>query len=105
MTSCHQSTRPSRKENSLDDVDVVTEVVVVRTVELVPVPVYRVVELAPAIPVVVTPGLAVVVDGARVVMLGMMVVVLEVLKPVRLLYEMELKMEKGQKLGSRMGLD
>ena len=61
--------------------------------------------MAPAIPVVVTPGLAVVVEGARVVMFGIMVVVLEVLIPVRLLNEIELKMVNGQKLGSRMGLD
>ena len=63
------------------------------------------VEFAPGMPVVVTPGFAVVVDGGSVVMLGMMVVVLAVLKPVRLLKEMELKMVNGQKLGSRMGLD
>ena len=95
----------TNSHDSLELVDVVTDVVVVRMVELVPVPVYKLVEFAPEIPVVVIPGFAVVVEGARVVTLGIMVVVLDVLKPVRLLYVIELKMVKGQKLGSRMGLD
>lgn len=61
--------------------------------------------MAPAIPVVVTTGLTVVVDGAKVVILGIMVVVLEVVIPVKLAKLIVLKMVKGQKLGSSIGLD
>ena len=64
---------------------VVDVVVVVLTVELVPVPVYGVVELGTVIPVVVTDGFAVVVDTAAVVTFGIIVVVLDVDMPVILL--------------------
>jgi thiazole synthase ThiGH ThiG subunit len=64
-----------------------------------------VVELATAIPVVVTAGLAVVVDTPAVVTLGMNVVVLDVVKPVMFAKATELKMLKGQKFGSTIGFD
>ena len=73
------------KNDLLVAVLVVDVVVVVLTVELVPVPVYGVVELGTVIPVVVTDGFAVVVDTAAVVTFGIIVVVLDVDMPVILL--------------------
>lgn len=56
-------------------------------------------------PVVVTPGLAVVVDTPAVVTFGMIVVVLDVVKPVMFAKAMELNTLNGQKLGSTIGFD
>ena len=70
-----------------------------------PVPVYGVVELGTVIPVVVIDGLAVVVDTACVVTLGIMVVVLDVDMPVMLLNAGALNTENGQNVGSIIGFD
>jgi hypothetical protein len=67
--------------------------------------VYSVVELAALIPLVVTPGLAVVVDTPIVVTFGIIVVVLDVVIPVKFAKSTELKTVNGQKFGSRIGLD
>ena len=79
--------------------------VTTESITLTHLPVYCVVELGTVIPVVVTPGAAVVVDTPTVVSVGTVpVVVVVVVIPVMLL-NCKLKMLNGQKFGSTTGRD